>query len=353
MARQNKSSLKTDSSSVLQLVPGDFSCGILVFDDQQNVTAINSEAARLIGWKSQNESVRHEDIPSELRELLASVLTNEKSFQDQQLRFTAADKMERLLRVQALPLSSSKGDVAGAVLFLHDFSPLDEHMRRFERLATLGTLSASMAHEIKNALVPIKTFVELLLEKNVDAELGGIVHREMERIDSIVSQMLRFGARVKGALAPTNVHQVLDHALRLIQHQIDGKQLRLVRAFNASNDLVRGDSHQLEQAFLNLFFNAIDAMRQGDELTVSTGIVAGDERPQLRIEIRDTGAGVPEETIPQLFEPFFTTKKEGTGLGLPITRRIIHDHGGTISVQSKVHEGTTFTVQIPLHAQNA
>ena len=358
MARQNKSHASDsptggkNAPAPAKSIPGDFSCGILLFNDQKKITAYNSEAARLIGWTNKNAPPTFEDLPATLQTLVQNGLKKSGAFQDEQVVISAADKTGNSLRAQTIPAHSSKGEISSIIVLLHDVTALDENMRRFERLATLGTLSASMAHEIKNALVPIKTFTDLLVEKNQDAELGEIVRREMNRIDSIVSQMLRFGVRVKSAFSPTSVHEILDHGLRLIQHELDRKQIQLHRAFTAPTDLVRGDAHQLEQAFINLLFNALEAMRSQGKLSVATEIVTEDLEKQLRIQIRDTGVGIAAENIPQLFEPFFTTKKDGTGLGLPITRRIIQEHRGSISVESELGKGTTFSVQFPLHQRS-
>ena len=357
MARQTKSHTSDsptggkNAPAPAKSIPGDFSCGILLFNDRKKITAYNSEAARLIGRKNKNAPPTFEDLPATLQAFVQTGLKKSGSFLDEQITFSGIGS-ENPVRAQTIPAHSSNGEISSVVVLLHDLTALDENMRRFERLATLGTLSASMAHEIKNALVPIKIFTDLLVEKNQDAELGDIVRREMNRIDSIVSQMLKFGVRVKSAFLPTSVHEILDHGLRLIQHELDQKQIQLHRAFTAPSDLVHGDTHQLEQAFINLLFNAIEAMRSQGKLSVATEIVTEDLEKQLRIQIHDTGVGIAAENIPQLFEPFFTTKKDGTGLGLSITRRIIQEHRGSISVESKLGKGTTFSVQFPLHQRS-
>jgi signal transduction histidine kinase len=230
---------------------------------------------------------------------------------------------------------------------------VEEHMRRFDRLASIGTLSASMAHEIKNALVAVKTFVDLLLKENKEAELAGIVSREMRRIDSIVSQMLRFAGPAKPTFAPVRMHELLDRTLQLVQFQLEGKKISLLRFFRASSDWVRGDNYQLEQAFINLLFNALEAMGPNGTLTVSTEILPPDaapgqnKAPLLAVRVNDTGTGIPPENIGKLFDPFFTTKPNGTGLGLSISRRIVQEHGGTLAVESEPNQGTTFTVSLP------
>jgi signal transduction histidine kinase len=192
--------------------------------------------------------------------------------------------------------------------------------------------------------------VDLLLEKNPDAELSEVMGREMKRIDALLSQTLRVANPPKPRVAAVHVHEVLDHSLRLVQHQINEKLVSLQRRFDATSDVVNGDGYQLEQSFMNLMLNALEAMGANGELTIATEIVPapGKNSAQLAISIRDTGIGVAPENMERLFETFFTTKQNGTGLGLAITRRIIHEHDGEITAQSQVHKGTTFRITLPL-----
>jgi signal transduction histidine kinase len=220
----------------------------------------------------------------------------------------------------------------------------EQNMRRLDRLASLGLLSAGMAHEIKNGLTAIQTFIELLLQKGEDRELAEVVGRELKRIDSLASQMLRFAAPGKNEFATVRVHDLLNHSLLLVEHQISGKLISLKRDYRAAPDTVRGDEFQLQQAFMNLLFNAIEAMGTNGELSVGSEIVDG---KQLKIQIRDTGVGIAPENLGRMFEPFFTTKKNGTGLGLAISQRIVHEHGGSISAKSEINKGSTFTVLLP------
>jgi signal transduction histidine kinase len=220
-----------------------------------------------------------------------------------------------------------------------------EKMQRLDRLANLGMLSAGMAHEIKNGMVAVKTFVDLLLEKNQDAELGEVVAREIGRINAIVSQMLRMAAPGQPGLKTVRIHGLLDHSLRLVERQISGKLISLERDYKAAPDAVRGDEFQLQQAFMNLLLNAIEAMGASGALAVSTETTGGG---QLRIQIRDTGTGVAPENLGRLFEPFFTTKKNGTGLGLAISRRIVLEHRGTITALSEKNQGSTFSILLPV-----
>ena len=237
---------------------------------------------------------------------------------------------------------------------------LEERLEQLDRLATIGTLAASMAHEIRNALVPGKTFVDLLLEKHPDAELADLVRREMGRIDAIVSRMLNFSGPTRHALSEVRLHEVLEHSLRLVQPQLESRTISLSRSFLAAPDVVKGDEYQLQQAFVNLFLNAFDAMGTNGTLSVATETIPRDahsgshkalaNQTQLRVAIKDNGAGIPPEVMGRLFEPFFTTKPSGTGLGLAITRRIILEHRGDISVESQPGIGAAFHILLPVSA---
>jgi two-component system, NtrC family, sensor kinase len=224
----------------------------------------------------------------------------------------------------------------------------DENLQRLDRLANLGTLSAGIAHEIKNALVPINTFIELMLQKSDDRELAATVERELKRIDSMIIQMLRFATPRSVTFAPVQVHDVLDLSLRLLQHQIAGKKISVTRSYNAAPGSVPGDEAQLQQVVMNLLLNALEAMDLNGALTVGTEIDKEDSQARfLKIVIQDTGTGIASENLSRVFEPFFTTKKNGTGLGLAISQRVAWEHHGKIEAHSELGKGSVFTVSLP------
>jgi signal transduction histidine kinase len=232
---------------------------------------------------------------------------------------------------------------------------VDQRLQRLEQLAALGTLSASVAHEIKNAMVAIRTFVEMLLSDNKNAELAEIAHRELVRVDSLISQMLRSAGNPKAVCVRLPLSEILDRSLRLIEPQLRARNIRLERSYLAAPDTLMGDAHQLEQAFLNLFLNACDAIGQEGEISVATLLVStrsfdakkSKTANQLQVCIRDTGIGVAKEEASRIFEPFYTTKPNGTGLGLSITREIIERHRGSISLRSEPKKGTVVQVAFP------
>ena len=224
-----------------------------------------------------------------------------------------------------------------------------DKMQRLDRLANLGMLSAGMAHEIKNGMVAIKTFVDLLLEKNQDAELGEVVRHELKRINAIATQMLRIAAPNHAAFQTVHLHAVLDHSLRLMQPQISVKLIALKKNYHARSDAVHGDDAQLQQVFMNLLLNALQAMGPNGTLTITTELADGENGARvLKIQIADTGLGIAPENLEHLFVPFFTTKRNGTGLGLAISHRILLEHRGTITVQSEPGKSTVFSLSLPV-----
>ncbi len=226
-------------------------------------------------------------------------------------------------------------------------------------LANASSLLAGMAHEIKNSLVAVKTLVGLLLERDPNLEMAQIVRHEVDRISAIVSQMLRFAGPSQGDFEWVRVHPVLEMTLQLVRPQLRLHSIEIHSELASGDDEIWGDRYQIEQAFLNLILNAMEAMSDGGTLSVSTAFredssppeTSSPERPArkiLMVTVKDTGCGIPAENMGRLFEDFFTTKSEGTGLGLPITRRIMTAHRGTIEVTSEVGQGTCFVISFPL-----
>lgn len=338
-------------------------CGVILIDGGEKVTALTGQANRLLSLSPEQATLPVFDaLPAPLQALVRETLSSGKAPADQQIDLQSDDRGTVTLRISAVPFRPGKKD-SGVVVVLNDLTSarqLDEHLAQLDRLANVGTLAASMAHEIKNALVAGKTFIDLLLEKHQDAELVDVVRREMGRIDALVTRMLKFAGPARPVFSGIRLHEVLDHSLRLVQPQLDGKAIALNRSFQAAPDLVRGDDCQLQQAFVNLFLNALEAMGPDGTLSVTTETISSDGpsarqgdsagRTRLRITVKDDGAGIPPRDLARLFEPFFTTKANGTGLGLAITRRIILEHRGTITVESQPGRGTAFHILLPTAA---
>jgi len=331
-------------------------CGVIALDAEGRTALLSVEAAQILALSNAALSaVPLARLPAPLPELLKPISGAGQATPAFQVELMLESRGPVTLRVSALPLALKPG--AGAVVVLKDITAarqVESHLEQLDRLANIGTLAATMAHEIKNALVAGKTFVELLLEKHQDAELVEIVRRELGRIDAIVSRMLRFAGPRRAEFSALSVHDVIEHSLRLIQPKLNGKQIKLECSFQATPDVVNGDDYELQQAFVNLLLNAHDAMGQNGTLTIATQMeragpagAAAEGGPALRVRIQDSGAGIAPEHMGRLFQPFFTTKPGGTGLGLAITRRIIEQHRGAITAESRPGQGTTFDILLP------
>jgi signal transduction histidine kinase/ligand-binding sensor domain-containing protein len=223
-----------------------------------------------------------------------------------------------------------------------------------EKMAALGRLTASLAHEISNPLQVLRSGFRLLLNREITDEgkrrqYLQAANRQAERLINLVERTLDFYRPSSGQPESTNVNAVLDETLLLAGKKLEHSRVNVNRRFASGLPPVEAVADQLGQVFLNLILNAMQAMPEGGELTVET--TRDDVAGEVRIAFTDTGVGIPDDEIPRLFEPFFTTRPEGSGLGLPISYGIVERHDGRIEVQSEVGAGSTFTVILPVEAR--
>jgi PAS domain S-box-containing protein len=341
--------------------------GVIAAGADKRITVFNNEAGQIIGINPPDVIDQSLDkLPAGLREVICETLRTGERQENGELLVSVGDH-NAVVRASSSIFRGQQGEMLGALVVLTDITALKRlelQIRRSDRLASLGTLSAGMAHEIKNPLVSIKTFAQLLPERYQDSDFrdtfSNLIGHEIDRIDSLVNQLLRFARPAKPVLKPMHVHEVLEKSLQLVGHRLYQKEIKLTRSWQADVDTIRADADQLEQVFLNFFLNAMDAMNRGGELSVVTEIQAASEwvaaiagsnggaHEVLRITIRDDGEGIRKEDIPHVFDPFFTTKDYGTGLGLSVVHGIIQEHGGQIEVESELKRGTAFHILLPL-----
>jgi two-component system NtrC family sensor kinase len=221
-----------------------------------------------------------------------------------------------------------------------------------EKLASLGRLASGVAHEINSPLTGILTFSHLLMRKLKDnpelqRELELIV-KETTRVSTIVRGLLDFARESKPQKRPSNINELILHTLSLVERQSVFQNVRIVKNLNPQVPLVLLDANQIQQVFMNILLNAVDAMPAGGTLTITSN----PEDSFVQVRFADTGIGIPEKNLNRIFDPFFTTKadKKGTGLGLAVSYGIIDRHRGQIDVQSEEGKGTTFIIKLPLQA---
>ncbi len=232
---------------------------------------------------------------------------------------------------------------------------------KMQRLASMGTLLAGMAHDINNSLVAVNTFLMLIPEKQTTKEpdtefwntFYSVALTETKQIQKMTNDLLNYSisAKTEGLnrfeFCETDMNTLLRETLLLMGNTAQKKGLSVVCDFDPDLPTCRIDSGKIRQVFVNLLLNAIQATQQGS-IRITTSHQKGDPS-SIHIVIEDTGTGISPEHIDQLFEPFFTTKEEGTGLGLMMCREIVKKHGGSIQVRSSLGKGTTMTVSLPLH----
>ena len=222
-----------------------------------------------------------------------------------------------------------------------------------EKMASLGKLAAGIAHEINNPLGGILIYASLMMEDLPEEDprrqdLARIV-QETSRCKDIVKSLLEFARQTEPKMEPADINRAITEDLFFLENQALFHNVQIIKRLDSSLPPVVGNAGQLKQVFMNIIVNAAEAMRGGGMLTITTSYAS--QRDMVFVEFTDTGEGIPEENITRIFDPFFTTKDigKGTGLGLSTSYGIIESHEGKIGVKSKVGEGSTFTIELPVH----
>jgi PAS domain S-box-containing protein len=222
----------------------------------------------------------------------------------------------------------------------------EEQLRRMDKMEAVAQLASSIAHEIRNPLAAIKMTVQSLkMDTSEQQELMSMVISELDRIDAIVNQFMYLSKSQETHFQNTDIRPILAMAVKLMSIPARKTGVRIELACPEPVGLVRCDSHQLQQVFINILKNAIEAMPNGGVVKVE---LARGEADQVLIRVADEGCGIPPEQLSRIGEPFHTTKEYGTGLGLTVSRKIIEEHGGTIQIRSQPGKGTLVEIRLPL-----
>jgi two-component system NtrC family sensor kinase len=226
-------------------------------------------------------------------------------------------------------------------------------IRRADRLSSLGMLTAGLAHEIRNPLVAIRTFTQLLPERYADAEFRNnfqkVALKEVDRICGLVNDLLSFARPSTPNVSAEDVNQIVESTARILETAAKENDVRIDLHLDPSLPNILIDKEQIKQVLVNFVLNAIQAIEDGGVIELSTRSFAKDRSQQfVQVGVRDSGVGIPVRDLENIFNPFFTTKEGGSGLGLSISHQIVQDHGGSIIVESKESEGSTFLINLPV-----
>jgi signal transduction histidine kinase len=228
----------------------------------------------------------------------------------------------------------------------------EEQLRRSEKLSTLGELVAGIAHEIRNPLASIRGTAEIFLDPSVSQqkknEFAQLMLDESKRLNSVVENILELARFRTLHREKAKINDLLWRMLQIVDLQMGRKNISVRTHFDPELPLLNLDISQIEHAILNLLLNSVGAMSDGGTLQLTTEFQARNGTDEVLVKITDSGTGITPEHLSQVFEPFFTTKSDGTGLGLPIVRRVIKAHGGSIEIASEAGKGTCVTITLPL-----
>lgn len=345
------------ANEYIENILGTMENGVVAIDSLRDITLCNNAAERMTGLTA--AALRHHggrQLPDALWTPLEATLNDGHA--RTQLESALIDDAGRVVPVVCAtsPLRDKLGTILGAVIVFSDLSrlkDLEREKRRGERLAAFGALASGIAHEIKNPLVAIRTFAELLPERFTEEDFrqdfSAIVLKEIERIDQLVARLRGLAVPSHTAFRSVDIIEPLEETLALLRGQFLQKRINLTRAYAASNTRISGDSDQLKQLFLNIVINAVEAMEQDGQLAIRLADRATHDGQSLLIEVADSGPGIPENMIGKIFEPFVTTKPKGSGLGLAICRGITDAHKGTIRAANvDLGGGTTILIEFPV-----
>jgi signal transduction histidine kinase len=268
-------------------------------------------------------------------------------------------KDERLSEAYASDEIAALMELADQLAINVENSRLFRLLRERDRLATLGEMSAGLAHEIRNPLAAIKGAAQELDPSRIggeDGELMQIIIDEVDRLNSVVSEFLDYARPFRGTFVALSVNDAVRRTVQLMEHDL-GKNVVIHTDLSSDVPDVNGDAERLQQVLINLLLNAADAMERNGQIFIATTAASDvpdaallglkDEAHFVEVRVRDTGPGISKQVLEQIFIPFFTTKVRGTGLGLALCQRIVQFHGGTIEVRSVEGRGCTFIMRLP------
>jgi PAS domain S-box-containing protein len=330
----------------------------------------NESFAKMLGFETRQEILSHQayefyfDVAD--RDAFLSALQAERSLVNYELRLRRADGTPIVVVENVNILGGEDGSnpvIQGTMIDITEREQLEEQLRHAAKMEAVGQLAGGIAHDFNNLLTGILGYATMLKSRAEPSSFflraSTTIEEAAQRAVDLTEQLLGFARRGKHQIVPVDIHKTITDVVYLLERAI-GKNIKLIVALDAKHACTSGDPGQLQQMLMNLAINARDAMPNGGGLTIrtesmtldeATGRVYADASPgeYIRIEVSDTGAGIPAEIQSRIYEPFFTTKEKekGTGMGLAMVYGIVKNHGGSIQVESEVDRGTSFTILLP------
>ncbi len=343
------------------------SCGVITVDSAGGIRLFNRKAADITGLLDTSPGVSINKIFDDtITGIVLDAIGGKTGLTNMEVDYKNSTKEKIPLALSIAPMRSGRHEDNGAVIVLVDLTEtkkLEYELRQSEKLASLGTIAASMAHKIKNPLVAINTFMELFPEKYSDEKFrinfSQTAAREAQRINDIVQRLLDMTHDRVIDFKETNIHRMIDETFSLLDSVLEKNSVKIIRDYTTQAVTAFTDEESFRDVLLNIFYNSIESFdKKGGTISVKTArefSQSDSEAPdseEIVIHIRDNGCGIPDDILPKIFDPFFTNKTKGTGLGLFSVRKALINHGGSIKVRETIlNKGTCFELRIPAKAQ--
>ena len=339
--------------------------GIIAIDDKNAIQGINKKACFLFSIPRNSEGkplskyMSSTDIGRSILELMKENISDTKLLKD--------DENERILQINILPIGDS-GRIIGTLIKAFDITKTYESaqkLKRAEQLASLTTLAAGVAHEIKNPLGSISIYVQLIdkiIKKNMDnecqcykdfKEYSDIIKEEISRLEETINSFLFSVRKLELNIEDVNINELILSTIAFLKYEIEKNNVNIDVKFDKDNLILKLDEKYIKQSLINIIQNAIDSMSDNaDDKKKEIFIKLKTVDNYAVISIKDTGIGIKEESLGKIFEPYFTTKRHGTGLGLTNVVRIIEAHNGNVTIESEYGKGSEFIIKLPLQQEN-
>ena len=360
---QELEDVKNFMESIIQSIGS----GIMITEMNDTVTYVNKAGERILGY-TKDELIGKPFSIFGLREkqsVIHSFLDNPDDLDTRREGWMRRkDKAEFPIGFTINNHLSIRGETLGKIVIFRDMTnvfKIQEEILRMDRLVSLGKLASGIAHELRNPLAGIKTTAQALGEEmsrdDSKREYLNRITKEIDRLNDLLKTFFSFAKPQKLNLVYCHIKDIINEIIPFLLKEIADQGIRFVETYHPQLPKIKVDKNQLYQVFLNLFLNAIQAMPNGGELKIEVSPTIsyaqdGLKQDLMKVVISDTGRGIPPQIIHRIFDPFFTTKPKGIGLGLSITYQIIKKHGGTVKVESKLEQGTSFVINLPVVLEN-
>lgn len=356
--RRTLEEVKGLARNILQSIP----TGVLTINREGIVSAMNPAAEAVLNRTSSELLSKEYNVvfpeADPIRQALDEALRDHRHVSQKDFLYECGDLNPRTIRVSTADLTGDDKKPAGVILQAQDITEwlgLERRVHVAEKLAALHTLSAGVAHELRNPLSAMDLNLHLLEEEFTEhgtrTEAGArylrVLNAECRRFSGILDNFLKFARPGSLGLHEVDIRALIDHIMTLMRFEAQERQIRLEQVPNEELPSVLGDETQISQVLVNIVVNAFHAMPNGGLCQISAMQREAEGKRWVEIAVKDSGVGIAKKQLSRLFEPFYTTKPSGTGLGLAIAYRIMQDHGGTIQVSSAPGSGTTVVTQFP------